>query len=49
MKKFAATMVVIFTATVILSTAKQTIIKPSIKISLLSSVNNVQKNIATAD
>ncbi|MDB5122131.1 MAG: hypothetical protein JWP94_260 [Mucilaginibacter sp.] len=49
MKKLAVTMAVIFTTTVVLSTTKQTIVKPSIKVNMLSSINNVQKNIATAD
>jgi hypothetical protein len=48
MKNPAATMAVLFTTTVVLSTAVQTIIKPSIKVNILSNANNVQKNIATA-
>lgn len=42
-------MAVIFTATVVLSTTKQTIIKPSIKANILLNSSDTQKNIATAD
>jgi len=49
MKKLIVTIVVVFTATVVLSTTNHALVKPTIKGNMLSNANNFQKNTATAD